>query len=141
MTRQALTHDDACRLSRAFNQAGDLRDPQDARINEWLKALISNPAPAADMLASITSPGHTDLMVTPESIDKFMEENPLAPEPVWADLDGLEHFYIRLVVASGHPKDNEPDGNDACLGQRAIKLRHDLKAVLAELRRLRQPKN
>lgn len=25
-------------------------------------------------------PGHTDLMVTPESLDKFMAENPL-PEP------------------------------------------------------------
>lgn len=62
-----------------------------------------------------------------------------APEPVWADLDGLEHFYTRLVVTAGHPEDNEPDGNDADLGQRAIALRHDLKAILAELRRLRQP--
>ena len=35
-----ITHDDACRLSRAFNMCGNLCMDQDYRINEWLKCLI-----------------------------------------------------------------------------------------------------
>jgi hypothetical protein len=35
-----VTHDDFCRLSRAFNQVAHLGDDQDYRINEWLKAQI-----------------------------------------------------------------------------------------------------
>jgi len=36
-----LSHEDMCRLSRLFNERADLRTPQDARINEWLKEQIS----------------------------------------------------------------------------------------------------
>lgn len=36
-----LKHDDLARLSRRFNSLADLRDPQDARINEWLKSTLS----------------------------------------------------------------------------------------------------
>ena len=36
-----LSHDDLCRLSRLFNVNGRLDRPQDARINEWLKAKIA----------------------------------------------------------------------------------------------------
>lgn len=39
----AITHADACRLSRAFNEASDLRSDEDRRINEWLKELIVSP--------------------------------------------------------------------------------------------------
>ena len=41
-----LSHDDACRLSRAFGEASDLRTSQDMRINEWLKGLIRKSRPA-----------------------------------------------------------------------------------------------
>jgi small nuclear ribonucleoprotein (snRNP)-like protein len=38
-----LSHDDFCRLSRAFNQTADLSlGTQDCRINEWLKQRIAN---------------------------------------------------------------------------------------------------
>lgn len=40
MTNNQLVTEDACRLSRMFNQASDLRTEQDIRINEWLKTLI-----------------------------------------------------------------------------------------------------
>jgi hypothetical protein len=40
-----LSHDDLCRLSRAFNDGCNLRLEQDQRINEWLKARISEAAP------------------------------------------------------------------------------------------------
>lgn len=40
-----LTHADACRLSRAFNQTADLRTDEDRRINDWLKELIAHAAP------------------------------------------------------------------------------------------------
>lgn len=36
-----LSHDDLCRLSRAFNQIANLADPQDYRINEALKRRIA----------------------------------------------------------------------------------------------------
>lgn len=36
-----LSHDDLCRLSRAFNQSANLADPQDYRINEALKRRIA----------------------------------------------------------------------------------------------------
>jgi hypothetical protein len=36
-----MSHDDFCRLSRAFNAEANLGLSQDARINEWLKARIS----------------------------------------------------------------------------------------------------
>lgn len=39
-----LSHDDWCRLSRAFNQAADLRWEQDVRINDWLKRHIAKAA-------------------------------------------------------------------------------------------------
>jgi hypothetical protein len=35
-----ISHHDMCRLSRLFNRACDLRNSQDARINEWLKEQI-----------------------------------------------------------------------------------------------------
>jgi hypothetical protein len=38
----AINHDDACRLSRGFNETADLRRAQDLRINEWLKRLIGS---------------------------------------------------------------------------------------------------
>jgi hypothetical protein len=41
----ALRHDEACRLSRIFNQASDLRTSDDRRINEWLKVLIERSKP------------------------------------------------------------------------------------------------
>lgn len=34
-------HADLCRLSRVFNVSADLSDPQDYRINEWLKSQIA----------------------------------------------------------------------------------------------------
>lgn len=37
----ALTHDDVCRLSRAFNMVAAINDAQDYRINEWLKVRIA----------------------------------------------------------------------------------------------------
>lgn len=37
----AISHEDACRLSRVFCAASDLRTSQDQRINEWLKAVIA----------------------------------------------------------------------------------------------------
>lgn len=42
----SLSHDDACRLSRAFNEVAHLGTNQDYRINEWLKALITARVPA-----------------------------------------------------------------------------------------------
>lgn len=42
-----LAHDDACRLSRVFDEASGLRTSQDIRINEWLKELIRESKPAA----------------------------------------------------------------------------------------------
>lgn len=48
----AIAHADACRLSRAFNQASDLRSDEDRRINEWLKELIAIAArPDSDQAA------------------------------------------------------------------------------------------
>lgn len=38
----SISHSDFCRLSRAFNEAANLRDANDRRINEWLKAMISS---------------------------------------------------------------------------------------------------
>lgn len=40
----ALSHENACRLSRAFNEVANLRVTQDYRINEWLKKLIEQTA-------------------------------------------------------------------------------------------------
>jgi hypothetical protein len=40
-----LSHDEACRLSRIFNQTSDLRTSDDRRINEWLKILIERSKP------------------------------------------------------------------------------------------------
>lgn len=37
----SISHDDACRLSRAFNERSDLATPQDQRVNEWLKRVIA----------------------------------------------------------------------------------------------------
>lgn len=41
------TYEDACRLSRAFNQSANLRDDQDRRINEWITTLIQQSQIAA----------------------------------------------------------------------------------------------
>ncbi len=35
-----LSYDDACRLSRVFNEGANLGRTQDRDINEWLKKLI-----------------------------------------------------------------------------------------------------
>ena len=45
---------------------------------------------AADFIAASQSPGHTDLMVTPESIDAFMEANPLPADPHAALIEARE---------------------------------------------------
>ena len=45
--RVGPTYEDACRLSRAFNQSANLRDDQDRRINEWIKTLIQQSQIAA----------------------------------------------------------------------------------------------
>lgn len=39
------------------------------------------PKPAPEPFNPATSPGMTDMMVAPETLDKFMEENPLPAEP------------------------------------------------------------
>lgn len=36
-----MTHEDFCRLSRAFNEVANLGLTQDYRINEWLKRQIA----------------------------------------------------------------------------------------------------
>lgn len=41
LNAESLSHNDACRLSRVFNEGNDLRSTQDATINEWLKKLIA----------------------------------------------------------------------------------------------------
>lgn len=58
MNVSALSHLSACRLSRVFNQACDLRNPEDRRINEWLKALIvaSRPDVSEEDWREIESP-------------------------------------------------------------------------------------
>ncbi len=38
---EKLTHADACRLSRAFNEVANLGNSQDRAINEWLKSVIA----------------------------------------------------------------------------------------------------
>lgn len=40
MSAPSITHADACRLSRAFNESANLASSQDRAINEWLKAVI-----------------------------------------------------------------------------------------------------
>lgn len=37
----ALSHEDACRLSRLFNERANLSLVQDQKINEWLKLVIA----------------------------------------------------------------------------------------------------
>lgn len=36
-----LSHEDACRLSRLFNERANLSLVQDQKINDWLKRLIA----------------------------------------------------------------------------------------------------
>jgi hypothetical protein len=53
-----LSHDDLCRLSRAFNEVAHLGDSQDYRINEWLKeriahALVSSGGAGAEPFATL----------------------------------------------------------------------------------------
>ena len=38
------------------------------------------PAQKVPVAVSVSAPSHTDLMVPPESIDAFMEANPLPPD-------------------------------------------------------------
>lgn len=42
----AISYEDVCRLSRFFNEVASLGNPQDERINEWLKAQIAARRPA-----------------------------------------------------------------------------------------------
>jgi hypothetical protein len=42
---ESLSLDDLYRLSQCFNMAGDLRHPQDRRINEWLHEQIDRKLP------------------------------------------------------------------------------------------------
>lgn len=37
----AISHEDACRLSRLFNERANLSLVQDQKINDWLKRVIS----------------------------------------------------------------------------------------------------
>ena len=46
-------------------------------------------------------------------------------------------FVGKLEVVAGYPKDDDPDGWDAELGQEAIRLRHDIRALLASRASLR----
>ena len=46
-----------------------------------------------------TSPGHTDLMVDPETIDDFMERNPL-PQPAADAMATLETLVLSVLRAN-----------------------------------------
>lgn len=62
------------------------------------KAHEHDPAARAHGIPDLarTAPGHTDLMVTPESIDAFLEANP-PPAPVIPDPANL---VVRLAMAT-----------------------------------------
>lgn len=65
------------RVCSAMTAGGLLRRATDVECGYDLThrgALIAGFSPEA------VAPGHTDLMVTPESLDAFMEANPLPPE-------------------------------------------------------------
>lgn len=72
----------------------------DAMVDMALSAWFASPPSETDqglersmraaLVAALSStagqaPGHTDLMVAPESIDAFMEANPLPDEPIAAE--------------------------------------------------------
>lgn len=69
------------RAQRFLDTFGDLGDcVTQADINDWREVLAT---PAVS-----DAPGHTDLMVTPESIDAWLEKNPLTSDDPDADRRG-----------------------------------------------------
>jgi hypothetical protein len=95
----------------SFELAGDIqhsgmgREEAAGRIRAFacdtmLAALASQPQPAATVEAP--APGHTDLMVTPESIDAFLEANPPPHECSSAGSEQLETYDAWLAPETFH---------------------------------------
>ncbi len=58
--------------------------------------------------AALTAPGHTDLMVAPETLDAFMEANPLPPDPAAIRRAALEEAATHLdAIAAATPLGHE----------------------------------
>lgn len=80
-----MTDEEAIRLAAdklmsAYSELMTLRDKFDGPVATTVHHWAHSQKAVAKMLLGYLgekAPGHTDLMATPESIDKFMEENPL----------------------------------------------------------------
>jgi hypothetical protein len=123
--REALTLSQSV-LSRAFNRIHCLPRTSDTELATMIeeriganRAALSTTAPQPDNGAR-GAPGHTDLMVSPESIDAFMEKNPLPtganqPDPRLATVIGggtewCGHHVLKSLCpqCSPHPSDTAP---------------------------------
>ena len=73
-------------LARALYAAPEPPAPvQSDYAIEAAHKILGNRQRAAVPEPPVSAPGHTDLMVSPESIDAFLETNPLPPEPPAGD--------------------------------------------------------
>jgi hypothetical protein len=75
----------------------DLRLALDA-AKAQIQALIDNPAVQPEPWNPVTSPGMTDLMVDPDSLDAFMEANPLPA--VQPDAGAIRDKVLREVLGN-----------------------------------------
>lgn len=62
-----------------------------------------------DAISRFAAPGHTDLMVSPESIDAFLEANP-PPDPAPADVAGLID-WAQDLAAGMYENGGDADGD------------------------------
>jgi hypothetical protein len=76
--RAALDRDGGKRARAALNPETDEALRARSMASEILRAALANPFQGWRQ-AAVSGPGHTDLMVTPESLDAYMAENPLPP--------------------------------------------------------------
>ena len=100
-------------LARALYAAPEPPAPvQSDYAIEAAHKILGNRQRAAVPEPPVSAPGHTDLMVSPESIDAFLETNPLPPEPPAGDgwqprktapKDGT--YFLAWVPLMGWEKD------------------------------------
>ena len=68
------------KAAEGLSHGTDWNNGTHVKLHGYRRKLVDAIPEAAEALAALRStfaPGHTDLMVTPESIDAFMEANPL----------------------------------------------------------------
>lgn len=134
-----ILREDHERLRRRVPQVGDFKLPKEddagySRFQLWDLMQIFGPhislgrTPPFDSAIRLEQPIAKDGERTSGGeISSSLDHDPAAG----VALERLTAFLSRLNVAAGHPKDDDPAGNDADLGQRIIKLRHDLRMVLS----------